>query len=134
MAKIVAWTKHTSPQAAAKVFEATEPHLAVGFHSMIAPGTPQPILDGIRTGYDGPALIAQDFTVINVSASQIVSRMAAFEPAPFLASDPAYLQSKGGAQQDPSVMHGISKWLDDSIISVPEIEAFKAELAAKGMR
>ena len=54
MAKIVAWTKHTLPQAAAKVFEATKPRLGVGYHSMIAPGTPQPILDGIRTGYDGP--------------------------------------------------------------------------------
>ena len=42
--------------------------------------------------------------------------------------------AKGGAQQDASVMHGVSKWLDDSIIGVPEIEAFKAELAAKGMR
>jgi ribonuclease Z len=134
MAKIVAWTKHTSPQAAAKVFEATKPGLAVGFHSMIAPGTPQPILDGIRTGYDGPALIAQDFTVINVTPSQIVSRMAAFEPAPFLVSDPEYIAAMGGANQDPSVMHGISQWLDDSIIEVPEIEAFKKELAAKGMR
>ena len=134
MAKIVAWTKHTSPQAAAKVFEATKPRLAVGFHSMIAPGTPQPILDGIRTGYDGDVLISQDFTVINVTPEQIVSRMAAFEPAPFLVSDPAYIQAMGGANQDPSVMHGVSQWLDDSIIPVPEIEAFKAELAAKGMR
>jgi len=134
MAKIVAWTKHTSPQAAAKVFEATKPGLAVGFHSMIAPGTPQPILDGIRTGYDGDVLIAQDFTVINVTPQQIVTRMAAFEPAPFLASDPAYVQKMGGMNQDASVMHGVSKWLDDSIIEVPEIEAFKAELAAKGMR
>jgi len=134
MAKIVAWTKHTSPQAAAKVFGATKPRLAVGFHSMIAPGTPQPILDGIRTGYDGDVLIAQDFTIINVTPEQIVTRMAAFEPAPFLASDPEYIQRMGGAKQDASVMHGISKWLDDSIIEVPEIEAFKKELAAKGMR
>ena len=134
MAKIVAWTKHTSPQAAAKVFEATQPQLAVGFHSMIAPGTPQPILDGVRTGYDGAVLIAQDFTIINVTPAQIVTRMAAFEPAPFLVSDPAYVQQMGGMNQDASVMHGVSKWLDDSIIPVPEIEAFKAELAAKGMR
>jgi len=134
MAKIVAWTKHTSPQAAAKVFESTRPRLAVGFHSMIAPGTPQPILDGIRTGYDGPVLITQDFTVINVTPQQIVTRMAAFEPAPFLVSDPAYIASKGGANQDPSVMHGLSPWLEETIIGIPEIEAFKKELAEKGMR
>jgi len=134
MAKIVAWTKHTSPQAAAKVFEATKPRLGVGYHSMIAPGTPQPILDGIRTGYDGPVVIAQDFTVINVTPQQIVTRMAAFEPAPFLVSDPEYTAAMGGANQDASVMHGISQWLDDTIISVPEIEEFKRELADKGMR
>ena len=134
MAKIVAWTKHTAPQAAAKVFEATQPGLAVGFHSMIAPGTPQPILDGIRTGYDGPVLIAQDFTVINVTPAQIVTRMTAFEPAPFLVSDPDYLASKGGAQQDGSVMHTISSWLEDTIISTPEIEAFKKGLVERGLR
>jgi ribonuclease Z len=134
MAKIVAWTKHTSPQAAAKVFEATKPRLAVGFHSMIAPGTPQPILEGIRTGYDGDVLIAQDFTVINVSPAQIVSRMVAFEPAPFLVSDPEYIAAMGGSNQDASKMHGMSRWLEETVIPVPEIEAFKAELAAKGMR
>jgi ribonuclease Z len=134
MAKIVAWTKHTSPEAAAKVFSATAPRLGVGYHSMIAPGTPQPILDGVRTGYDGPVVIAQDFTIINVTPQQIVTRMAAFEPGPFLVSDPAYVEAMGGMNQDASVMHGISKWLDDTIIKVPEIEAFKRELAAKGMR
>jgi len=134
MAKIVAWTKHTSPQAAAKVFEATRPRLGVGYHSMIASGTPQPILDGIRTGYDGPVVIAQDFTVINVTPQQIVTRMAAFEPAPFLVSDPEYIAAMGGANQDASVMHSISSWLEDTIISVPEIEAFKKELAERGMR
>jgi ribonuclease Z len=134
MAKIVAWTKHTSPEAAAKVFNATKPRLGVGYHSMIAPGTPQPILDGVRTGYDGPVVIAQDFTIINVTPQQIVTRMAAFEPGPFLVSDPAYTEAMGGMNQDASVMHGISKWLDDTIIKVPEIEAFKQELAAKGMR
>jgi ribonuclease Z len=130
----VAWTKHTSPEAAAKVFTATKPRLGVGYHSMIAPGTPQPILDGVRTGYDGPVVIAQDFTIINVTPQQIVTRMAAFEPGPFLVSDPAYTEAMGGMNQDASVMHGISKWLDDTIIKVPEIEAFKQELAAKGMR
>ena len=49
-------------------------------------------------------------------------------------SDPAYIKAMGGAQQDGSVMHGISPWLEDTIISVPEIEAFKQELIEKGLR
>jgi hypothetical protein len=60
--------------------------------------------------------------------------MAKFEPGPFLVSDPAYIEAMGGSHQDGSVMHGISPWLDDTIISVPEIEAFKKELVEKGMR
>jgi ribonuclease Z len=134
LAKIVAWTKHTSPEAAAMVYAATNPGLAMSYHGMIAPGTPQPIIDGIRTGYDGPVVVAQDFTIVNVTPEQIVTRMAAYDPAPFLVSDPAYLQGKGGAKQDGSVMHGLSQWLEDTILQVPEIEAFKKQLLEKGMR
>jgi ribonuclease Z len=135
MAKIVAWTKHTSPEAAAKVFGATNPGLAVGFHAMVAPGTPQPILDGIRQGgYDGPVLIAQDFTIINVTSEQIVTRMAEYEPGPFIVSDVEYIKRQGGAKQDPSVMHGLPNWLEKSIIPVKEIEEFKKELAKMGAR
>jgi ribonuclease Z len=134
MAKIVAWTKHTSPEAAAKVFGSTKPGLAVGFHAMVAPGIVQPILDGIRTGYDGPVLIAQDFTVINVTPEQIVTRMAEYEPGPFIVSDEAYIERMGGANQDPSVMHGLTQALENSIIPVEEIEEFKRELEEIGAR
>ena len=133
-AKIVAWTKHTAPEAAAKVFSQTKPGLAMGFHGMIAPGTPQPILDGIRTGYDGPVVVAQDFTVVNVTHEQIVTRMVEYEPGPFLASDPEYLASKGGPQTDPSVMHGLPEWLEETVIGIPMIDEFKQQLAARGMR
>ena len=73
---------------------------------------------------------SQDFTVINVTPQQIVTRMAAFEPAPFLVSDPAYIAAKGGANQDASAMHGLSAWLGESIIGIPEIEAFKKKACA----
>ncbi|WP_155980729.1 hypothetical protein [Nocardia sp. CNY236] len=45
-------------------------------------------------------LLAQNFTIIDVTPQQIVCRMAAFEPAPFLMSDRAYHASKSGANQD----------------------------------
>ena len=75
--KLVAWTMHTAPEAAALVFAATKPGLAVSFHAMVAPGTPQPLFDRLRAGYDGPFLMAQDFTVISVTPEQIVTRMVA---------------------------------------------------------
>lgn len=133
-AKIVAWTKHTSPEAAAKVFEATKPGIAMGFHAMVAPGTPQPILDGVRTGYDGPFTLAQDYTVVNVTKDQIVTRLADVKLWDYIVSDPDYIAAKGGVRTDPSVMTGLPAWLDGSVITVPEIEAFKKQLGEMGAR
>jgi ribonuclease Z len=133
-AKIVAWTKHTSPEAAAKVFSQTSPGIAMGFHAMVAPGTPQPILDGLRTGYDGPFTLAQDFTVVNVTREQIVTRMVEVVPWDFIVTDPEYVQRMGGVNADPSLMHGLPSWLEDTVIPVAEIEEFKQQLAEMGAR
>jgi ribonuclease Z len=133
-AKIVAWTKHTSPEAAAKVFSQTTPGIAMGFHAIVAPGTPQPILDGLRTGYDGPFTLAQDFTVVNVTGEQIVTRMVEVVPWDFIVTDPEYVKRMGGVNPDPSVMHGLPSWLEDTVIPVAEIEEFKQQLAEMGAR
>jgi ribonuclease Z len=133
-AKIVAWTKHTSPEAAAKVFARTKPGMAMGFHALVAPGTPQPILDGVRTGYDGPFTLAQDYTVINVTPQQIVTRMAQVAPWDFIVTDPGYVQRMGGIHPDPSVMHGLPAWLEETIIPVEAIEEFKQQLVKMGAR
>jgi hypothetical protein len=99
---------------------------------MIVSGTPQPILDAIRTRYDGPVLISQDFTVVNITPDQIVTRMAKFEPAPFLTPpDEAYMKSKGGSQS--STMHLLPDWLDEMIIKLDFIEDFRRELKEQGI-
>jgi ribonuclease Z len=133
-AKIVAWTKHTSPEAAAKVFEATKPRIAMGFHAIVAPGTPQPILDGVRTGYDGPFTLAQDYTVVNITPEQVVTRMTDVVPWDYIVTDNEYTASMGGVQTDPSVMAGLPEWLEETVIPVAEIEAFKKELEQMGAR
>ncbi len=135
MAKIVAWTKHTSPEAGAEVFAGVDPVLAMSFHAMIAPGTPQPIFDGIRTAYDGPLVIAQDFTVVNITPEQIVTRMVDADPLAMLVQDREYVEAKGGLHQDPSQNPGqVPDWLDETIISIPAIEEFKKQLRDMGMR
>ena len=89
--------------------------MAVGSHSMVAPGTPQPLFDVLRAGYEGPFVVAQDFTIINVTPEQIVTRMAKFEPGPFLVSDPEYVERMGGSKSDPdAVRAGMPDWLSDS--------------------
>jgi hypothetical protein len=53
----------------------------------------------------------------------------------FIVSDAEYIASMGGSNQDPSQNPGtLPQWLEDTIIPVPEIEAFKQELFKKGMR
>lgn len=133
-AKIVAWTKHTSPEAAAKVFKGSSPSMAVGFHALVAPGTPQPILDGVRTGYEGPFTLAQDYTVFNVTPQQIVTRQADANLWEFIVTDADYATRMGGVQTDPSVMTGLPDQLSDTIIPVDEIEEFKKQLAEMGAR
>ena len=133
-AKIVAWTKHTSPEAAAKVFEGTKPEMAMGFHAMVAPGIVQPILDGVRTGYDGPFTLAQDYTVVNITPQQVVTRQTEVLPWDFIVTDHEYAERKGGIQTDPSVMSGLPQWLEETVIPVDEIEAFKQQLADMGAR
>ena len=133
-AKIVAWTKHTSPEAAAKVFSRTSPGIAMGFHAIVAPGTPQPILDGVRSGYDGPFTLASDYTVVNVTPQQIVTRMTEVVPWDFIVTDNAYTERMGGVNTDPSVMHGLPQWLEDTVIPVAEIEEFKKQLDEMGAR
>ena len=133
-AKIVAWTKHTSPEAAAKVFEATKPRIAMGFHAIVAPGTPQPILDGLRSGYDGPFTLAQDYTVVNITPSQVVTRQTEVVPWDYIVTDKEYAATMGGVQTDPSVMTGLPEWLEETVIPVAEIEAFKEQLAQMGAR
>jgi len=134
-AKLVAWTMHTAPEAAALVFEATKPGLAVSFHGMVAPGTPQPMYDRMRASYEGPWVMAQDFTVINVTPEQIVTRMVAFEPGPLpVPPPPEYIESKGGVHPSPDeVRASMPEWLAETIISVPMIEEFKEELKEKGL-
>ena len=132
-AKIVAWTKHTAPEAVAEVFSRTKPSLAMVFHFLNYYGTPQPLLDAIRTGYDGPVVLAQDFTVVNVTPEQIVTRMVKPEAAPLLVADHEY-QARMNPQPDPSVMHGLPEWLEDTIIPIDFIEEFKKELEEGGAR
>jgi len=133
-AKIVAWTKHTSPEAAAKVFDATRPGIAMGFHALVAPGTPQPILDGVRSGYDGPFTLAADYTVVNITPKQIVTRMTEVVPWDYIVTDNEYTARMGGVNTDPSMMTGLPDWLSDTVIPVDEIEAFKQQLAEMGAR
>ena len=105
----------------------------MGFHAMVAPGTPQPILDGVRSGYDGPFTLAQDYTVVNITPDQIVTRMVEVVPWDYIVTDPN-TPPGWAASNRPLDDAGLPEWLDDTVIPVAEIEAFKKQLADMGAR
>ena len=68
---------HTPPEAFGKVMSRIEPRMAIAYHFFNDPDTAPPILEGIRSTYDGPLSLAEDYMVWNVTKDAIRVRMAA---------------------------------------------------------
>jgi len=67
---------HTPPEAFGKVMSLTQPRMAVAYHFFKDFDTTAAINDRIRTTYDGPLSLAEDFMVWNVTKDDIRVRMA----------------------------------------------------------
>jgi ribonuclease Z len=82
---------HTAPEAFGKVMETIKPRMAVAYHFFKDFDTTAAINDRIRTTYDGPLSLAEDFMVWNITKDKITTRMAEVDHhtwAPPLASKP----------------------------------------------
>jgi ribonuclease Z len=80
---------HTAPEAFGKVMAGIQPRMAVAYHFFKDFDTTAAVNDRIRTTYDGPLSLAEDFMVWNVTKDDIRVRMAVVEEhtwAPPLAS------------------------------------------------
>jgi len=83
---------HTAPEAFGKVMSEVKPRMAVAYHFFKDFDTTAAINDRIRTTYDGPLSLAEDFMVWNITKDNIKVRMAVVEEAtwaPPLAGKPA---------------------------------------------
>jgi ribonuclease Z len=67
---------HTAPEAFGKVMSMVKPRHAVAYHFFKDTDTTGPILERVRTTYDGPLSLAEDFMVWNVTKDGIRERMA----------------------------------------------------------
>jgi ribonuclease Z len=67
---------HTAPEAFGKVMSMVEPRHAVAYHFFKDHDTTGPILERIRTTYDGPLSLAEDHMVWNVTKDKITERIA----------------------------------------------------------
>ena len=82
---------HTAPEAFGKVMQDIKPRMAVAYHFFKDFDTTAEVNNRIRTTYDGPLSLAEDFMVWNITKEDIRVRMAVVEEhtwAPPLASKP----------------------------------------------
>ncbi len=77
-------SSHTLPVALGKLFAVTEPRLAIATHILSNANLTLPTIDGIRTHYDGPLAIAEDFMVFNVTEAKITQRIGVGSDHPWV--------------------------------------------------
>ena len=70
---------HTAPEAFGKVMQNIQPRMAVAYHFFKDFDTTAEVNDRIRTTYDGPLSLAEDFMVWNITQDEIRVRMAVVE-------------------------------------------------------
>ena len=80
-ALLVGTQVHTAPEAFGKVMSAIKPRVAVAYHFFKDFDTTAEVSDRIRTTYDGPLSLAEDFMVWNITRDEIRVRMAIVEEA-----------------------------------------------------
>ena len=67
---------HTAPEAFGKVMSVVKPRMAVAYHFFNDFDTASNVYERIRSTYDGPLSLAQDYMVWNVTKDDIHVRMA----------------------------------------------------------
>ncbi len=72
---------HTAPEAFGKVMSRIKPRMAVAYHFFNDFDTASAIHDGIRTTYDGPLSLAEDYMVWNITKDDIHVRLAVVDDA-----------------------------------------------------
>jgi len=85
--------EHTTPAELGRVFGIAKPRLGVGTHFPLDDELIDPLFERWRTTSDGPVLLLQDLTTINVTPDQIVVRQT---KADLLAWPPPPSPDSGG--------------------------------------
>ncbi len=87
---------HTAPEAFGKVMSEIQPRMAVAYHFFKDFDTTAEVNDRIRTTYDGPLSLAEDFMVWNITEDEIRVRMAVVEEATWSPPMAGEAQPPGG--------------------------------------
>ncbi len=98
---------HTAPEAFGKVMSLVKPRMAVAYHFFNDPDTSPAILEGIRSTYDGPLTLAEDYMVWNITKDEIRNRMISYNEDAWPPPAP---------QAPPPVDRSITKYTSDWIV------------------
>jgi ribonuclease Z len=80
LAELIVNGSHTSPTMAGKVFSLAQARMSAMWHFAADHETVGPAFREMRSGYDGPVVIAQDLTTFLVTKYAVVARQASFDP------------------------------------------------------
>lgn len=79
-AEMIVNNVHTSPASAGRVFSHVGARMSVMWHLAADHETVGSAFRDMRTVYEGPATIAQDLTVFNLTPDAVVARQAILDP------------------------------------------------------
>jgi ribonuclease Z len=107
---------HIAPDAAGVAFHVTQPRLPVIFHMNLFDTEIVPdAYTNIREYYEGPVVIAQDRTVINVTPDYAIIRQAQVDPL----TTPSFTPF---GEIDEEKQYFLSDWLEESIVDVEQLK------------
>ena len=104
--------QHTSPADLGRIFDISKPRLGVGMHFAMDDELIDPLFQRWRTTYNGPVLLAQDLTTINVTSEHIIIRQAKTDPLAWPPTPP----SQEGVDLSPGASSKAQRpeWLTDT--------------------
>jgi len=105
--------QHTTPAELGRVFDIAKPRLGVGMHYPLDENLIDSVFERWRTTYDGPVLLVQDLTTINVTPNQIVVRQT---KADLLASPPPASSNGGDSKPGSPSEAQRPSWLTETRI------------------
>jgi len=108
--------EHTTPSELGQIFTIAKPRLGVGSHFTLDDNLIDPLFRRWRTTYDGPVLLMQDLTTINVTSDYILVRQTRADPLAWPAPPPPPPEGVDMTPGEPSKAQR-PDWLTETGIS-----------------
>jgi len=113
LANLIVNGSHTSPTMAGKVFSLAKARMSVMWHFVADHETVGPAFTEMRSGYDGPVVIAQDLTTFMVTKDAVVARQASLNPMAWPVVGQTHVTGP-----PMSAPHAPPSWWSDALIAV----------------